>query len=65
MIVYFRCLCKSQDKLWAKRLRETYRAEIRQTKNSPKHREEAKLYGLKLPFIVEDSDKKIGRPLYG
>jgi hypothetical protein len=61
MIVYFKCLCRSADKLEAIRLRDELGAEIRVIKNNPQWREEAESYGMKLPFIVEDGK---ARPLW-
>lgn len=53
MIAYFRCVCKSADKLLARKL-QGEGVEIRLTKNNPENREASKLYGCKMPFIVQD-----------
>lgn len=51
MIAYFRCICKSADKLKAKQLREDG-VEIRDIRQNPAWRKEAKQYGLRLPILV-------------
>jgi hypothetical protein len=61
MIVYFKCLCRSAEKLEAKRLRETHNAVIRVVKNNPEWRKEVAKYKMKLPFIVENGE---ARPLW-
>lgn len=65
MIVYFKCLCKTQEKLRALELQKIYKAEVRVTKKSPQWRKEAAKYNMKLPFIVESEELKTARPLYG
>lgn len=65
MIVYFKCLCKTQEKLRALELQKLYNAEIRVTRNSPQWQKEAKKYNMKMPFIVENEELKTARPLYG
>lgn len=50
-VAYFSCLCKSQHKLLAHKLRtESYT--IIQTKHKPELRKRADAYGIKMPFKV-------------
>lgn len=57
MILYIRCLCKSKDKLAAKKLKQQG-YEIRRTRNNPAYAKEAAQYGLKLPIIVENGEAR-------
>lgn len=53
MTAYFRCICRSSEKLLAKRLQsEGY--EIRDIRQNFEWRKEARQYDAKLPFTVVD-----------
>lgn len=53
MTAYFKCLCRSSEKIRAKKLiEEGYVIKI--TKSNPEFMLEAKSYGLKMPFKVTD-----------
>lgn len=52
-VVYFKCMCKSSDRQRARQLRaEGY--EVKVVKSNPLLRLEAKDYGLRMPFVVEN-----------
>lgn len=53
-IFYVRCLCTSSQRLQAKQLLEQG-YELRDIRKNPEWRTEAKSYGLKMPFLVNDN----------
>lgn len=58
MIAYFKCLCKSKDKELAKKLR-SLGYEIKVTDWDLIAQKEAKQYGLKMPFVVENGEARL------
>lgn len=60
MIVYFKCLCMSTDRIKAQQLKAEGH-EIKVVDMNPQYRKEAKAYGVKLPFKVIDGEAS---PLY-
>ena len=57
MIAYFKCLCKTEHRLLAHRLKgQGY--EIRDISKNPAWRKEALLYKVKYPFLVENGEAK-------
>lgn len=53
MIAYYKCKCRSKDKLKIKELIDQG-VEVRIVKGNPLWRAEAKQYGTKMPFLVKD-----------
>lgn len=53
MIAYFKCLCRSSDKVLAKRYKEQG-IEVRVTKNNTAYRDEAAKFKTKMPFLVDN-----------
>ena len=52
MILYIKCLCKSREKILAKRY-STLGYEVRNVGKNQAWKVEARKYGLPLPFTVE------------
>ena len=53
MIVYFKCICKSSDKLLAKNL-QAQGYEVRDIRRNLEWRKQAREYKMKPPFKVAD-----------
>lgn len=59
MVVYYKCLCSSRDRLRVQQLRSDGH-EVRVVSKNPEWRREAKLYDTRLPFFAKDEEKKVG-----
>lgn len=60
MIVYLRCACTTQDRLWVIRMRNNGH-DIRTINKNQEWRRESKEYRTKLPFVVLDEQNKLAQ----
>lgn len=60
MIIYMKCACTSQDRLWVMHMRNNGH-DVRAINKNSDWRKEAREYKTKLPFIVLDEQKRIAQ----
>lgn len=60
MMIYLKCACTTQDRLWAMHMRNAGH-DVRTINRSADWRKESQEYKTKLPFVVLDEKKRLAK----